>query len=51
MGLDAPVTIFPGIRVRFVLARESWSSIDELEANETDGGEEVDSLHFEVDGA
>lgn len=51
MGLDAPVTIFPGIRVRFVLAGESRSSIDELEANETDGGEEVDSLHFEVDGA
>jgi hypothetical protein len=51
MGLDAPVTIYAGIRVRFVLAGESRSSIDELDANETDGGEEVDSLHFKVDGA
>lgn len=51
MELDAPITIYAGIRVRFVLAGESRSSIDELHANETDGGEDVDSLHLKVDGA
>jgi hypothetical protein len=32
MGLDAPVTIYAGIRVRLVLAGERRSSIDELDA-------------------